>query len=107
MFSSYHEKVTAEFTAKTAPPRRSSEARGFLAWAEAIRLGPSLAPAARGSDLPGVITAYILENLMNGYENALGPAEEKEWVDAPEPVSLHQIMRHPAVNHFCPRPHRS
>jgi uncharacterized protein (DUF2252 family) len=51
-----------------------------------IRLGLSLATAARGSDLPGVTTAYILESLMDGYENALGPAEEKEWVDAPEPV---------------------
>ena len=51
-----------------------------------IRLGLSLATAARGSDLPGVTTAYILEHMMDGYENAMGPAEEKEWVDAPEPV---------------------
>jgi uncharacterized protein (DUF2252 family) len=51
-----------------------------------VRLGLSLATAARGSDLPGVTTAYILESLMDGYENALGPDEDKEWVDAPEPV---------------------
>ena len=51
-----------------------------------IRLGLSLATAARGSDLPGVTTAHITEHLMDGYENALGPDEEKEWVDAPEPV---------------------
>jgi uncharacterized protein (DUF2252 family) len=51
-----------------------------------IRLGLSLATAARGSDLPGVTTAYILESMMDGYENAMGPAEDKEWVDAPEPV---------------------
>ena len=51
-----------------------------------IRLGLSLATAARGSDLPGVTTAHIVEHMMSGYENALGPAEEKEWVDAPEPV---------------------
>ena len=51
-----------------------------------IRLGLSLATAARGSDLPGVTTAHILEHMMDGYENAMGPAEEKEWVDAPEPV---------------------
>ncbi|EWY37236.1 hypothetical protein N825_21135 [Skermanella stibiiresistens SB22] len=36
-----------------------------------IRLGLSLASAARGSDLPGVITARILEHLIAGYETAL------------------------------------
>jgi uncharacterized protein (DUF2252 family) len=36
-----------------------------------IRLGLSLASAARGSDLPGVTTARILEELMGGYEAAL------------------------------------
>ncbi len=36
-----------------------------------IRLGLSLASAARGSDLPGVTTASILEELMAGYEEAL------------------------------------
>jgi uncharacterized protein (DUF2252 family) len=33
-----------------------------------IRLGLSLASAARGSDLPGVITARMLEGLIEGYE---------------------------------------
>jgi uncharacterized protein (DUF2252 family) len=51
-----------------------------------IRLGLSLATAARGSNLPGVTTAHILEQLMDGYENAMGPADEEEWVDAPKPV---------------------
>jgi uncharacterized protein (DUF2252 family) len=36
-----------------------------------IRLGLSLASAARGSDLPGVATARILEHLMAGYEAAM------------------------------------
>src|SRR6202040_3898107 len=35
-----------------------------------IRLGLSLAMAARGSDLPGVTTAKMLENMMGGYEQA-------------------------------------
>src|SRR5580700_9047414 len=35
-----------------------------------IRLGLSLATAARGSDLPGVTTAKMLEQLMEGYEQA-------------------------------------
>ena len=36
-----------------------------------VRLGLSLASAARGSDLPGVTTARMLEALMAGYEHAL------------------------------------
>lgn len=36
-----------------------------------IRLGLSLASAARGSDLPGVVTARLLEHLTAGYERAL------------------------------------
>lgn len=36
-----------------------------------IRLGLSLACAARGSDLPGVTTARMLEHLVTGYDEAL------------------------------------
>ena len=36
-----------------------------------IRLALSLTSAARGSDLPGVTTAHMLENMMHGYERAL------------------------------------
>src|SRR5689334_24944995 len=36
-----------------------------------IRLALSLASAARGSDLPGVTTARLIERLMLGYETAL------------------------------------
>src|SRR5450755_435947 len=36
-----------------------------------IRLGLSLATAIRGSDLPGVTTALMLEQMMEGYESAL------------------------------------
>ena len=36
-----------------------------------VRLGLSLASAARGSDLPGVTTAVILEELVAGYQSAL------------------------------------
>ena len=38
---------------------------------DVIRLGLSLASAARGSDLPGVTTARILEKLVAGYRSAL------------------------------------
>ena len=52
-----------------------------------IRLGLSLASAARGSDLPGVITATMLEHMIEGYAQAfehLGqhPEEEMEWPQA-------------------------
>jgi uncharacterized protein (DUF2252 family) len=36
-----------------------------------IRLGLSLATAIRGSDLPGVTTALMLEQMVEGYESAL------------------------------------
>src|SRR5580704_12012478 len=36
-----------------------------------IRLGLSLAMAARGSDLPGITTARMLEEIMVGYEKSL------------------------------------
>jgi uncharacterized protein (DUF2252 family) len=36
-----------------------------------VRLGLSLASAARSSDLPGVVTAQIIENMVLGYEQAL------------------------------------
>ena len=38
-----------------------------------VRLGLSLASAARGSDLPGVLTANMLESMMSGYEAAFQP----------------------------------
>src|ERR1700734_2704053 len=41
-----------------------------------IRLGLSLASAARGSDLPGVTTAKMLEQMMEGYEQAFADAAE-------------------------------
>lgn len=37
-----------------------------------IRLGLSLASAARGSDLPGVMTAHMMEDLIDGYQTAFG-----------------------------------
>ena len=42
-----------------------------------VRLGLSLATAARGSDLPGVTTARILEHMILGYERALAAPSAK------------------------------
>lgn len=55
-----------------------------------IRLGLSLATAARGSDLPGVTTAKMIEAMMEGYGQAL----EGEVVDQDEkPESVRVVMK--------------
>jgi uncharacterized protein (DUF2252 family) len=57
-----------------------------------IRLGLSLAMAARGSTLPGIITAQILECMVSGYETAFAPEARGETEDRssdmPETVRL-------------------
>ena len=50
-----------------------------------VRLGLSLASAARGSDLPGVTTARILEQIIEGYASAMEPGQTgEEGDDIPE-----------------------
>jgi uncharacterized protein (DUF2252 family) len=58
-----------------------------------IRLALSLATAARGSDLPGVTTATMLEEMMAGYERALvrRPRSGADLAPKPEPVKV--VMR--------------
>jgi uncharacterized protein (DUF2252 family) len=53
-----------------------------------IRLGLSLASAARGSDLPGVTTAKMLEELIAGYRSALASdcADPRDRSCRPKPV---------------------
>lgn len=56
-----------------------------------IRLGLSLASAARGADLPGVTTARMLEEMILGYQLALRkPAAE---IALPEPTSVTAVKR--------------
>jgi uncharacterized protein (DUF2252 family) len=43
-----------------------------------IRLALSLAMAARGSDLPGIITAKMMEAMLDGYEHAFPETDEPE-----------------------------
>lgn len=52
-----------------------------------IRLGLSLASAARGSDLPGVTTAKMLEQMMEGYTHAFTHNKEKN-IPKPETVKI-------------------
>jgi uncharacterized protein (DUF2252 family) len=56
-----------------------------------VRLGLSLASAARGSDLPGVTTAKMMEQLVEGYELSFsenGSGEEDEDL----PSAVHLVM---------------
>ena len=63
-----------------------------------IRLGLSLAMAARSSDLPGVTTAHMLERMMEGYEAAFQPEADqhppKATGEMPRTVKL--VMRQAA-----------
>jgi uncharacterized protein (DUF2252 family) len=56
-----------------------------------IRLGLSLAMAARGSDLPGVTTARMLEEIMLGYEKSL--ASEGRHPRGRRPKCVQVVMR--------------
>ncbi|MDI2595356.1 DUF2252 family protein [Pseudomonas sp. 681] len=55
-----------------------------------VRLALSLATAARGSDLPGVTTARMLEEMMRGYEQAF---EDKPDEAPPRPAQVKASMR--------------
>jgi uncharacterized protein (DUF2252 family) len=57
-----------------------------------IRLGLSLASAARGSDLPGVTTAHILEHLMVGYETALAGDFDADGEKALRPGHIRSLL---------------
>jgi uncharacterized protein (DUF2252 family) len=56
-----------------------------------IRLGLSLATAARGSDLPGVTTARMVEEMIDGYEHAM--ADREEGYLGPEPEVVRVVKR--------------
>jgi uncharacterized protein (DUF2252 family) len=58
-----------------------------------IRLGLSLASAARGSDLPGVMTARILEKLIDGYGLGVAGAADDGRVDVDCPESIETLLK--------------
>lgn len=60
-----------------------------------IRLALSLASAARGSDLPGVTTAHMLEHMMDGYERALLRPKASSVTDD-KPDSVRVVVRRAA-----------
>ena len=58
-----------------------------------IRLALSLASAARGSDLPGVTTAHMLEQMMIGYRRALKGPKAQQAIESDKPECIKIVMR--------------
>lgn len=56
-----------------------------------LRLGLSLAMAARSSDLPGVTTALMLEELVTGYLSGLAGHKDRTPPESIEPIT--RVMR--------------
>jgi len=59
-----------------------------------VRLGLSLASAVRGSDLPGVATARVLESLMTGYMKALTTDDNDAGTTFQPPEAIERLLRH-------------
>jgi uncharacterized protein (DUF2252 family) len=57
-----------------------------------IRLGLSLASASRGSDLPGVTTATVLEELVAGYQAALSGSFDTDSDKSHKPRSIQTLL---------------
>jgi uncharacterized protein (DUF2252 family) len=58
-----------------------------------IRLALSLATAARGNDLPGVTTAAMLEEMMEGYERGLSARLGKKTGQGAKPETIRVVMK--------------
>jgi uncharacterized protein (DUF2252 family) len=58
-----------------------------------IRLAHSLATAARGSDLPGVTTAVMLEEMMEGYERGLSARAGDRAGQGKRPEAIRVVMK--------------
>jgi uncharacterized protein (DUF2252 family) len=58
-----------------------------------IRLGLSLATAARGSDLSGVTTAHMLEQMIEGYESAFLADARSSAAESGKPKAVRIVLR--------------
>jgi uncharacterized protein (DUF2252 family) len=58
-----------------------------------IRLGLSLATAARGSDLPGLTTVHMMEALADGYERAFDESAGEADIHAEKPEAVRVVMK--------------
>jgi uncharacterized protein (DUF2252 family) len=57
-----------------------------------IRLALSLATAIRGSDLPGVTTALMLEEMIDGYESAMAAGGDGSPRNGSAPASVRRVL---------------
>jgi uncharacterized protein (DUF2252 family) len=57
-----------------------------------VRLGLSLGMAARSSDLPGVVTALMIERMVGGYSSAFEPGAEEHRKQDEVPEIVHRAM---------------
>ena len=60
------------------------------------RLALSLASAARGSDLPGVTTAYMLEAIVDGYESTFDHDFDEDEDNPEPPDAVRLVMKQAA-----------
>jgi uncharacterized protein (DUF2252 family) len=58
-----------------------------------VRLALSLAMAARGSDLPGVTTAHMLESMIAGYESSVEVADPEASELGRPPDTVKRLLR--------------
>ena len=58
-----------------------------------IRLGLSLATAVRSSNLPGITTAHMIENMISGYEGALFDKPKKEVQAGAHAAAIQRVMQ--------------
>jgi uncharacterized protein (DUF2252 family) len=58
-----------------------------------IRLGLSLATAARGSDLSGVTTAHMLEQMVEGYEGAFRASARSSAAESSKPKAVRIVLK--------------
>ncbi len=63
-----------------------------------VRLGLSLASAARGSNLPGVVTARMLEEMVRGYAEGLAAPDGDG--EPPEPDAVRTVRRRALGRHW-------
>ena len=66
-----------------------------------VRLGLSLASAARGSNLPGIVTSRMLEEMVRGYAASLAaPDGEADRTAPPEPDAVRTVRRRALGRHW-------
>jgi uncharacterized protein (DUF2252 family) len=58
-----------------------------------IRLALSVSSVARGSDLPGVTTAHMLEQMMIGYQRALKGPKAQDLIESDKPAIIKVVIR--------------